>query len=134
MRIDIEKIYTYGRFYPDIEEHVHWWLCVTNYKIYDTATILSDFGYADEQEISDAGVFIPLFKTNIVELEKRFLHTVLSDSNKVPFSYDDITFFDKNFKIYIEAHGLIRDWYDFEKNHLCNDAIAWCKMHNIHFH
>lgn len=134
MLIDIEQIYTYGRFYPDIKEHVNWWLCTMDYEIYDTETIISTFGYTDEKSIADVNMFIPFFKANMIDLEKSFLLTILSDGRQYPFSYEDISTFDINFKIYIETHGLIRNWYDFEKKHLCNAAIAWCKLHNIRFH
>ena len=133
MLIDIEQIYTYGRFYPDIKDHVNWWFCTTDYGVYDTATIISNFGFADEKSIANVDVFIPFFKSNIIDLEKCFLHTILPDGCKHPFPYENILTFDRDFKIYIETHGLIRDWYTFEKKHLCHDAISWCKLHNIRF-
>lgn len=134
MFIDIEQIYTYGRFYPEIKKHVNWWICITDYVIYDTETIVSNFGYADEKLIDADGIFVPLFKTDMIELEKEFMQTIPLGNRTDPFPYDDIPNFDRNFKIYIENHFLIRDWYDFEKRHLCNDAIEWCKLHNFRFH
>ncbi len=133
MFVNIDEIYTYGRFYPDIERHVNWWFCITDYVIYDTETIVSNFGYTEKETIASTDTFIPLFKTNVVELEKSFLLTLSLSDSAPPFPYDDILAFDRNFKVYVENHLLLRDWYDFEKKHLCNDAIKWCKLHNIHF-
>ena len=134
MFINIEQIYSYGRFYPEIKDHVNWWFCTMDYAIYDTEAIVSKFGYSSREKIETNNIFVPFFKTNMIELEKKFLKTISSSICTFPFPFDDITTFDKNFKIYIENHFLIRNWYDFEKKHLCNDAIEWCNSHNIRFH
>lgn len=134
MIVSIEDISIYGRFYSDLENHVKWWFCLLDYTIYDTESVISNFNYKNEESILLSGVFISLFKTDIIKLEQEFLTTLSISKETVPFSYDDITSFDRNFKIYIEENFLVRDWYYFEKEHLYNDAIKWCKRNGIAFY
>lgn len=133
MIVNIEDISAYGRFYSDIKDHVKWWFCLTDYKIYDTESVISKFNYGNEESIVSAGVFIPLFKTDVIKLEREFLASMSINRSNMPFCCDDISDFDRNFKIYIEENFLVREWYYFEQERLCKEAINWCKTNGIVF-
>ena len=67
-RIDLEDIISYGRFYPNIGDNRdhYWWFCTTDYQVYSIDDLIRQFHYTDTESIEYAGLFIPLFKTNMI--------------------------------------------------------------------
>ena len=128
MKVSIDGISEYGRFYSDLEEHTEWWFCIADYKTYDVEEMAERFAYYDKETIVAAGGFIPLFQTDIIALEKEFLTEFAFNGG---FSCDNPSEFDLRFKIYIELNFLEREWYAFEKKRLCEDAVKWCKENHI---
>ena len=133
MKIKISEIAYYGRFYSNLTEHVIWWFCTLDFQICDTETIISVYGFSSIEEILDSSKFIPLFKTDIIELEKKFLKEKNIALEKIGSEIQRIQDFDKCFKIFIEAAYLTQHWHMFEKQHLFSDAIVWCKNNAIPF-
>ena len=134
LKIKISEIAPYGRFYSDLKNHTKWWLCLQDFKIYDTETIISLFKYETIKEIKESNSFIALFKTDIINLEKEYLNKCLSINEKELFHISQTKNFDIAFKIYIESICLERDWYAFEMKKLCKDAIEWCIKNSIPYY
>ena len=130
--IDINKIIFYGRYYDDEKNlyDISWWLCLDDYKVYHTETLMTDYSYKSIFEIEQTSKFIPFFKTDIIKLEKEFM----KDFNNKVFNkilLDNNNSYDIAFRIFIERGFLIDSWSDFEKSHLQKDAISWCKKNHI---
>lgn len=126
----------YGRYFSDEENKydISWWLCLENYDIYHTETLMSDFSYKNTPEIKESSKFIPLFKTDIILLEKEFIKklnnkTLLNSFNKILSSGNRE--YDVAFRIFIEREFLVNSWSEFEKAQLQQDAVAWCKENHI---
>ena len=127
MKVNIDEICEYGRFYSDLKEHAQWWFCIADYNIYDGEEMAAKFAYYDKEMIVAAGGFVPLFRTDVIALEKEFLEEFAYEGD---FVCEDPSDFDLSFKKYIESF-LEREWYAFEKERLCKDAVKWCKENGI---
>ena len=127
MVVSIDELSEYGRFYSDLEEHTKWWFCTTDYKVYETEEIIAQFSYENQEMIAASDTFLPLFRTDIIALEKEFLEEFAYEGD---FVCEDSSNFDLSFKIYIEDF-LEREWYAFESDRLCKDAVKWCKENGI---
>lgn len=127
MNVNIDDLSEYGRFYSDLKEHTQWWFCIADYKIYDGEKIIAQFAYENQEMIAASDIFLPLFRTDIIALEKEFLKKFAYEGD---FTCEDPSNFDLSFKIYIEDF-LEREWYAFEKEQLCKDAVKWCEENGI---
>ena len=125
--VSIDELSEYGRFYSDLEEHTKWWFCTTDYKVYETEEIIAQFSYENQEMIAASDTFLPLFRTDIIALEKEFLEEFAYEGD---FVCEDSSNFDLSFKIHIEDF-LEREWYAFEKEQLCKDAVKWCEENGI---
>lgn len=87
-------------------------------------------------EIEQSVRFIPLFKTDIEELEEEYLLTL---TNKETQEYRMIKEKNKGvepdtiFKMFIDFMRLWKNWYAFEYQRLFQDAVKWCKANNISY-
>lgn len=133
--ININEIMFYGRYFND-EEHQYdtlWWLCLEDYEIYHTETLIADYSYRSTSEIEETSRFVTFFKTDIIQLEKEFMRklnnkTLLNSFNKLLLADNS---YDVAFKIFIEREFLVDYWSEFERSQLREDAIAWCKQNHI---
>lgn len=134
--LNINEIAYYGRYFSD-EKNNHeiiWWLCLDDYKVYNSDLLLTDYSFKNIIEIKESSIFIPFFKTDIIKLEKKFVDslnnkTVLKEFNKILVSNNNK--YDLAFKKFIERTFLINSWNTFEKKQLISDAIVWCENNNI---
>lgn len=126
----IEELMYYGRYYNFEKRNYHlWWFDVSRATVVLYEDVKRNFGYASQEEIVSAGAFVPLFETDIIELEKDFLRLYnfhLDENNK-----QDNSDFDTKFKCFIEKHNLLKQWFDFERDRLERDALTWCKANNL---
>ena len=135
-RIDLEDIISYGRFYPNIGDNRdhYWWFCITDYQVYSIDDLIRQFHYTDTESIEYAGLFIPLFKTNMFELENQYLSLLPNDEKKL---YRSIKQQNSNrdyhtvFNIFLDITQSWKRFYEFEKRHLREDAIDWCQQYGI---
>lgn len=123
----IDELMYYGRYY-DFEDNGHhlWWFDLSNGEIHQFDELINDFGYSKQEDVISSGKFIPLFETNIVNLERDFLkHQGLKINGSKDMD------FDVNFKIYIEKNNLWESWHNFEYHRLYKDAASWCEKNHI---
>lgn len=126
----IEELMYYGRYYDfENEGHHLWWFDMQSASLYQYDELIQKFGYSSQEEIVSSGMFIPLFETNVVELEREFLmvYNYKVKQLEKPFNSD----FDTRFKVFIEENDLTKSWRDFEYHRLYQDAIVWCNENNI---
>lgn len=134
--LNINEVVYYGRYFSDEKNNyeIIWWLCLDDYKVYNSDLLLTDYSYKNIFEIKESLKFIPFFKTDIIKLEKDFIcslnnKTVLKEFNKLLLSNNNE--YDLAFKKFVERTFLFDSWKTFEKKQLINDAIAWCINNNI---
>lgn len=138
MTLNIKSIVSYGRYYPSSADTdaVYWWFSVSDYKVYATEDLITKFHYTTCPEIEQSGMFIPMFKTDIKELEEEYLLTRASEEVQ---AYRKIkeknkgTEPDTIFKMFIDFAGLWKSWYAFEYQRLFGEAVKWCNAHNISY-
>lgn len=133
MILEINSIIYYGRYYSTERQEYEnlWWLCLIDYQIYGTQTLIEKYSYLNESEIKDLGIYIAMFKTDIIAIEKQFMKNY---DEKAIFKIQNTCLnkdYDIAFKIYIEQCFLEQVWYIYERRVLCNDAIKWCKQNHI---
>lgn len=123
--MDIEELAPYGRYYRREDEGFQfWWFDLQKDSVCSYEDLLQMFGYSNEEEILSSDNFIPLFRTDIEEVEKEFL---LTRGLKIKTDGD----FDIEFRIYIERKHLETAWYEFESSRLRKDAAEWCRKNHI---
>ena len=75
MKVEIRNIMTFGEW--DSEEDYKYeencWFEKSSCTVFYSSNLIEEFGYKDCGEIKSSGHFIPLFKTDIIELEKEFI-------------------------------------------------------------
>ena len=137
MKININDVLYYGRHYTDTSSEPYWWFSKDDYQIYSSENLIKEYSYKDTDDILQSEYFIPLFQTDIIELEKEFLAEYNSKplqaktENLVTQSNGN---FDLAFKTLIEVEeGMSENWYGFERKKLYNDAVNWCQKHNIKY-
>lgn len=134
--VKINEIMFYGRYYSDEKNSfdILWWLCLDDFSVYDTETLLSDYSYQSLSEIRETLRFIPFFKTDIIQLEKKFIDKLNNKKLRKVFEkilLDSNHNYDVTFKVFIEREFMVDSWSEFEKSQLRKDAIVWCKMNRI---
>lgn len=130
---NIDKILYYGRYYSNERQGYKtlWWFCLDDFEVYDTQKLIEQYAYANCKEIISSEKYIPLFRTDIVSLEKRFIKEHGFHDLKIQdYQVND---YDVAFKIFIDRHFLTKQWYEFERKQLYNDAVKWCKENGISF-
>lgn len=137
MKINIKDIMYYGRHYTDITSEPYWWFGKDDYQIYSSESLIKEYSYKDTDDILQSEYFIPLFQTDIIELEKEFLAEYnsrpLQDKTEKLVTQANGNF-DLAFKTLIEVEeGMSENWYGFERKKLYNDAVNWCQKHNIKY-
>ena len=116
-----------------------WWFCKIDYCIYCIDDLLNGFGFNNHKEIKNSEIFIPLFQTDIILLEKQFLQCRPINEQKEVFLLYELSYnkikggFDIAFKIYIEKYNLLEEWRIYEQKKLYNDAIIWCQNNDVPF-
>lgn len=136
MKTDIKDIMYYGKYYSDITSEQNWWFSTDDYQIYSSEKLLTEYSYKSTNDILQCGYFVPLFQTDIIELEKKFLAEYKSKTLQA--KTEDLLLesngdFDLAFKKLIEIENMSQNWYDFEREALYNDTVKWCKKHNIRY-
>ncbi|MBR4013433.1 MAG: hypothetical protein IKJ00_03970 [Clostridia bacterium] len=135
--VKISDIWYYGKSYS---EKVIWWFCKIDEKIYQTEEILYKFNFTDEYSIIQSNCYIPLFKTDIVSLEKEYMQTLpynIQKSFDKNFKTNSFDSYDLAFKEFLDTYSYdfnySYNWYEFEEKRLKNDAIIWCKQNSINY-
>ena len=69
---NIDKILYYGRYYSNERQEYKtlWWFCLDDFEVYDTQKLIEQYAYVNCKEIISSEKYIPLFRTDIISLEK----------------------------------------------------------------
>lgn len=124
-----EDILYYGRCYE--EGRQLWWFDLEAHRVISTEELEALYGRNGAEPISEDSAFLPLFQTNMLQLQKAFMqdfpeHTVekIMAARKVSYAVA--------FNIFVETPPeIFRRWKDFEREHLLQDAVAWCKANRL---
>ena len=128
----VTELMYYGRYYRNENEPNYiWWFDLQSKQLCQYEDLLEKFGYHSQEDLMNTGKFVPLFKTDILALEYRFI--LETKSKKVINFFDKLSDsdFDREFKIFIEKNFMVEAWHHFEKRHLYEDALQWCEQHCI---
>ena len=131
--LNIDDIIYYGRYYScenEKKETMWWYNCVTN-KVYSTQELVDNFSFNNQDNIMQSNNYIPLFKTDVIELEKVFLNQFYPRLVKIVYNNSLNCDYDISFKRVIERNNLQREWFEYEKSQLRKDAIEWCCKNNL---
>lgn len=129
--ISINSIMYYGRSF-DVQ--YDWWFCLEDERVYSSDEMRLLFGFSNEDQIIESGVFLKLFKTDIPSLKKLFVKnypyhklekmiTAICNQEKVDFNVA--------FNICAETAPFRFDWFSFEKQQLESDAVSWCESNGL---
>ena len=132
--IKINEIMFYGRYYDSDKQSYnnYWWFDKADEKVFSVKEIMQLFNYESEDEIFEIGSFIPLFKVDILNLEKAFIKDLNNKEISKKFKDKDGEALNISFLEYIEREPLIEDlWFDYERKHLSSQAENWCKENHI---
>lgn len=134
MILDVNDIIYYGRYYSCIKNEYdnYWWFDLINYTIVSVDELITDMDFKDYDEICKSEYYIPLFKTDIILLEKQFMLNYHSSKfEKIAKTSLD---YDVAFKTFIEYEHVAVYWHEYERSALYSDAVLWCKKNHIAYH
>ncbi len=99
---------------------------------------LTHFGYDNYEDIEDSGYFVPLFRTSITELMRKYIllcndREAEEEINRIVREEDEE--YPVAFRIYSEVHpDFESSWIEFESSKLEKDAREWAKKQGIEFY
>ena len=75
MKVEIRNIIMFGEWdrEEDYKYEENCWFEKSSCTVFYSSNLIEEFGYKDCGEIKSSGHFIPLFKTDIVALQKEFI-------------------------------------------------------------
>ena len=147
MKVEIRNIIMFGKWYSEEENEYeeNYWFEKSSSAIFYSGKLIEEFGYKDCGEIKSSGHFIPLFKTDIIELEKEFIanypdksveetinNIIKNNNNGYAPGYG--VAFSILLQDYPEFDEFSREYHSFEKNRLTKDAEEWCERNNIPYY
>ncbi len=147
MKVDLKDAAYYGEW--DSEEDswcdVHAWFEKSSFKFFYTSNLIDKFGYKDCVEIKESGYFIPVFKTDVIALQKEFIatyhdkqieetmNTIIENDN---YGYD--SGYEVAFRIltqdYPQFAEFSKEYFNYEKQKRLQDAKIWCRKNNIPYY
>lgn len=147
MKVDLKDAAYYGKW--DSEEDswcdVHAWFEESSFKFFYTSNLIDEFGYKDCDEIKESGFFIPVFKTDIIALQKEFIanyhdkqieetmNTIIENDN---YEYD--SGYEVAFRIltqdYPQFDEFSNEYFNYEKQQRLQDAENWCLENDIPYY
>lgn len=147
MKIDLKKAACYGEWCSeeDSEYEVNAWFEKSSFKFFYTSNLINKFGYKNFEEIENSGHFIPVFKTDIIALQKEFIanypdkeieetmNEIIANDN---FGYN--SGYEVAFRIltqdYPEFDEFCNKYFDCEQSVLLESAQKWCKENSIPYY
>ena len=147
MKVDLKEAASYGEWCSetDSEYEVFAWFEKSSFKFFYTENLINKFGYKDCKEIETSGHFIPVFKVDIIALQKNFIANypdkeVEATMNEI-IANDNFNYrsgYDVAFRIltqdYPEFNEFCDKYFDFEKRVLIESAQKWCFENNIPYY
>lgn len=146
MKIDLSDAAFSGEWNSEkeIEFEINYWFEKSSFQFYFTGKLINEYGYKDYDEIKSSGYFIPVFKTDIVALEKEYVSKFLSDEvadeiisimEQNKDKHINCTGYNVAFLTFCDEHEhLYDDYQKYEINQLNKDAKKWCEENNIPYY
>lgn len=147
MKVEIRNIIMFGEWdrEEDYKYEENCWFEKSSCTVFYSSNLIEEFGYKDCGEIKSSGHFIPLFKTDIVALQKEFIANYPDKSVEETINYilenDNFGYasgFSVAFRIltsdYPEFNEFSREYHAFEKKRLTKDAEEWCERNHIPYY
>ncbi len=146
MKIDLSDAAFCGEWCSEEAEYeIIYWFEKSSFQFFYTGKLINEFGYKDCEEIESSGHFIPVFKTDVIELQKNFIadyhnkeieETINSIIENNNYGYD--SGYEVAFRIltqdFPEYDDFSKEYYSFEKKQLEEDAEKWCKENAIPYY
>lgn len=147
MKIDLTVAVFYGEWCSeeDSEYEVHAWFEKSSLKFFYTSNLINKFGFKNFEEIENSGHFIPVFKTDIIALQKEFIanypdkeieetiNEIIANDN---FGYD--SGYEVAFRIltqdYPEFNEFCDKYFNYEQSVLLENAQKWCSENGIPYY
>lgn len=147
MKIDLTDAAFYGNWCSeeDSEYEVNAWFEKSSFGFFYTSNLINKFGYKNFEEIENSGYFIPVFKTDIIALQKEFIanypdkkiektmNEIIANDN---FGYS--SGYEVAFRIltqdYPEFDEFCNKYFDYEQNILLENAQKWCAENEIPYY
>ena len=127
----IEDIMYYGRSYDSQTEY--WWYSCTDNSVVSIDFLRSSYGWETREALAEQSVFIPLFKTDMIQLEKTYMKSFEKGIIESIMEYEQVEY-DVAFSIFIETPmERFLHWKEYEKKRLIYDAIVWCKRNGLSY-
>lgn len=146
MKVDLLNAAFCGEWCSEEEKfEITYWFEKSSFQFFYTGKLIDEFGYKDCAEIESSGHFIPVFKTDIITLQKDFIanyhnkeieETINNIIEKDNYGYD--LGYEVAFRIltqdFPEYDDFAKEYYAFEKKQLKKDAEKWCRENNIPYY
>lgn len=147
IKADLKEAAYYGEWCSeeDSEHEVHAWFEKSSFKFFYTSNLIDKFGYKDCKEIEESGYFIPVFKVDIIALQKEFIanypdkeieetmNWIIANDN---FKYN--SGYAVAFRIltqdYPEFDEFGDKYFDYEQCVLRESAQKWCDENNVPYY
>ena len=147
MKIDISVAARFGEWCSeeDSKYEVHAWFEKSSLKFFYTSKLIDKFGYKDCEEIENSGHFIPVFKVDIIALQKEFIANYpdkeIEETMNEIIANDNYEFesgYEVAFRIltqdYPKFDGFRNEYFDYEQRVLLECAQKWCIKNNIPYY
>lgn len=147
MKVDINKAARFGEWCSeeDSEYEVYAWFEKSSFKFFYTSNLIEKFGYEDCEEIENSGHFIPVFKVDIIALQKEFIANYpdkeIAETMNEIIANDNYEFesgYEVAFRIltqdYPKFYGFRDEYHTYEQNQLVQKAKEWCCENNIPYY
>lgn len=127
--IVIEDIIYYGRCY-DCKKEL-WWFSRTDNSVVSIEEIKSVYGWSTTEQILAQSLFFPLFKTDMIQLEKEYMKNFKAGSIEAIMEDKKVSYH-VAFNIFVETPvENFHRWKEYEKKQLVHDAVIWCKANGL---
>lgn len=147
LKADLREAAYYGEWCSeeDSEYEVHAWFEKSSFKFFYTSKLINKFGYKNCEEIENSGHFIPVFKVDIIELQKEFIANYpdkeIEETMNEIIANDNYEFesgYEVAFRIltqdYPEFDEFGDKYFDYEQRVLLESAQKWCIKNNIPYY
>lgn len=147
MKIDISVAARFGEWCSeeDSKYEVHAWFEKSSLKFFYTSNLINKFGYKDCEEIEKSGHFIPVFKVDIIALQKEFIanypNKEIEETMNWIIANDNFKYnsgYEVAFRIltqdYPEFDEFGDKYFDYEQRVLLECAQKWCAKNNIPYY
>ena len=137
MFIDIREIMHYGEYYSfddyGKKYDVFWWLSLIDYSVINIETLCEKYSYHSCEEILEAGLYIPFFRTDILDVEREFIKKYYPYQAKKIFNNELDLDNHIAFMKFAENNYQEESFYSYRDERLARDAVKWCCENHLKY-